>query len=99
MSSGPIPAGYNTPAPSKILTPDRVESRLGALEFSDGVPTAETADRLFDNLDHMRAVFERTVLLLLLEAQHLRAGSERAGKQHQGDDYDDLPHCFPCHLR
>jgi hypothetical protein len=56
MSSDPIPAGYNTPVPSKILTPDRVDSRLGALEFTDGIPTAETADRLFDNLDHMRAV-------------------------------------------
>lgn len=52
----PVPPGYNTPVPSKILTPDRVESRLGTLEFTDGVPTAATAELVFDNLDFMRAV-------------------------------------------
>jgi NAD(P)-dependent dehydrogenase (short-subunit alcohol dehydrogenase family) len=32
-------------------TPDRVESRLGPLEFKDGVPAGATADKLFDHLD------------------------------------------------
>ncbi len=51
-----IPNGYNTPIPAKITTPDRVETSLGALDFNDGVPTAETAQKLFDNLDLMRGV-------------------------------------------
>ena len=33
-----------------------------------------------DPFEHVRAVFECAVLLLLLEAEHLRAGSDRAGE-------------------
>ena len=29
-----------------IATPDRFESRVGALEFVDGVPSGETAERV-----------------------------------------------------
>jgi hypothetical protein len=48
--------GYNTPIPPQIMTPDRVESRIGTLEFADGVPTSETARLVFDNLDFGRGV-------------------------------------------
>ncbi|VIO78799.1 hypothetical protein CI1B_74730 [Bradyrhizobium ivorense] len=34
-----------------MVTPDRVESRLGVLEFKDGVPSKATTEKLFDNLD------------------------------------------------
>ncbi|HET6564246.1 MAG TPA: DUF1254 domain-containing protein [Xanthomonadales bacterium] len=37
--------------PASITTPDRVETRIGALEFKDGAPTPETIDKVFDNLD------------------------------------------------
>ena len=39
-----------------ISTPDRLDSRLGTLEFNDGAPTPDTAERLYDNLDFMRGV-------------------------------------------
>jgi hypothetical protein len=39
-----VHARYNT-------TPDRVESRIGTLEFRDGVPSKATAEKVFDNLD------------------------------------------------
>ena len=39
-----------------ISTPDRVESRLGTLEFVDGAPTEATAALLYDNLDFMHGV-------------------------------------------
>ncbi|HEY5362389.1 MAG TPA: DUF1254 domain-containing protein [Streptosporangiaceae bacterium] len=39
-----------------ISTPDRVESRLGPLEFVDGAPTEATAAVLYDNLDFMHGV-------------------------------------------
>lgn len=37
--------------PPSISTPDRVESRLGVLDFKDGVPSKATAEKLYDNLD------------------------------------------------
>ena len=46
---------YDT-IPSKITTPDAVETRIGTLEFFDGLPTAETAAKTFDNLDFLRGV-------------------------------------------
>ena len=39
-----------------ISTPDRVESRLGTLEFRDGAPTKATAELLYDHLDFVHGV-------------------------------------------
>jgi hypothetical protein len=39
-----------------ISTPDRVESRLGTLEFNDGAPSEATATLLYDHLDFVRGV-------------------------------------------
>lgn len=51
-----ISAGYNTPIPASITTPDRVDTRIGALEFVDGIPTADTAARVSENLLFLRGV-------------------------------------------
>lgn len=37
--------------PPSITTPDRVESRIGPLEFKNGVPGQSTAAKVYDNLD------------------------------------------------
>ena len=39
-----------------ISTPDRLESRLGTLDFDDGAPSEETAALLYDHLDFMHGV-------------------------------------------
>jgi hypothetical protein len=39
-----------------ISTPDKVESRLGTLEFTDGAPSDATAELLYDHLDFVNAV-------------------------------------------
>jgi hypothetical protein len=44
-------AQATTEIPSILITPDKVESRIGTLEFKDGVPSAETAEKVYDNLD------------------------------------------------
>ncbi len=36
--------------PPSLVTPDKIESRIGALEFKDGVPTVETAEKVRDTL-------------------------------------------------
>ena len=38
-----------------ISTPDKVESRLGTLEFKDGAPNAATVAKIYDNLDFTHA--------------------------------------------
>jgi hypothetical protein len=37
--------------PPSISTPDKVESRIGTLEFKDGAPSKATAEKVYDNLD------------------------------------------------
>ena len=51
-----VTPGYNRKIPEKILTPDRVETRLGTLEFFDGMPSEATVAAVYDNLDLMRGV-------------------------------------------
>ena len=41
---------------ARLSTPDRVESRIGALEFTDGAPTAKTVATLYDHLDFVHAL-------------------------------------------
>jgi hypothetical protein len=48
--------GVSAEALKSVSTADRVESRLGVLEFDDGAPSEETAALLYDNLDFQHAV-------------------------------------------
>jgi len=45
-----------TDIPVDITTPDKVETRLGTLEFFDGLPDSATVEKVYDNLDFMRGV-------------------------------------------
>ena len=47
---------FSTPMPPGIASPDKVETRLGTLNFFDGFPDKATAQKLFENLDFQRAV-------------------------------------------
>jgi hypothetical protein len=45
-----------TEIPSKITTPDSVETRLGTLKFFDVFPDDTTVEKVMDNLDFSRGV-------------------------------------------
>ena len=65
--------------PGTITTPDSVESRLGALEFKDGMPSAETLAKVYDNLDFVHA-FEAIVNTFQgVNAQAIHKGFVAAG--------------------
>jgi hypothetical protein len=53
--SGVDRSGVSSETLASISTPDRVESRLGTLEFTDGAPTPATAELLYDHLDFVHA--------------------------------------------
>jgi hypothetical protein len=42
--------------PQSITTPNRVETRIGPLEFKDGAPSAETVQKVRDTLDFTRGL-------------------------------------------
>ena len=39
-----------------IMTPDQVETSIGTLNFLDGAPYSDTAEKVYDELDRMRGV-------------------------------------------
>jgi hypothetical protein len=59
-----------SPGISAISTPDKVETRLGTLDFKDGAPNAETVTRIYDNLDvtHAFEAFVNTFQGVSLQA-------------------------------
>jgi hypothetical protein len=56
VSAAEVPPGYNTPIPDSIMTPDKVDTRVGKLEFFDGVPTEKTAEKVLEHLMFLRGV-------------------------------------------
>ena len=73
LAQEPTP-GYNTKIPEWVLTPDKVETKLGTLQFFDGIPDEEAAEALFVNLDLNRAL---QAILNGMPASNFEAG--RAG--------------------
>ena len=54
--TGTADAQPATGIPPAITTPDKVETRIGTLEYKDGAPTAATAEKVLDSLDYVRGV-------------------------------------------
>jgi len=74
-----VPIGYNTPIPSNIMTPDKVETRIGTLNFFDGVPTEKTAELVLDNLMFLRGVEVFLNGLPMASTHALREGFKSIG--------------------
>ncbi len=52
----PVAAQTPDAIPPSLLTPDRVETSIGTLEFEDGAPSAATAQKVYEALDFTRAL-------------------------------------------
>jgi hypothetical protein len=72
-------SGVSAETLTSISTPDRVESRLGTLEFDDGAPSEATAELLYDHLDFMRGVEAFLGALPGASLAAMRRGFQSAG--------------------
>jgi hypothetical protein len=52
----PADNATKTPVPAEITTSSKVEAGIGTLEFTDGYPSGETAEKLRDHLDYLHGV-------------------------------------------
>ncbi|HVD17768.1 MAG TPA: hypothetical protein VNC63_03705, partial [Propionibacteriaceae bacterium] len=68
-----------TPVPAAITTPSRVEAGIGDLEFTDGYPTGETAEKLRDHLDYLHGVETFMNTIQGVSTYALREGFLEAG--------------------
>jgi len=62
-----------------ISTPDKVKTSLGVLKFFDGVPTNDTVQKVYDNLDRMRGVQVFLNTLPGASMYRIRAGNAKIG--------------------
>ena len=75
----PSMAGAQAPVPPALNTPDKVESRIGTLEFKDGAPSKATLDKVYDNLDLTHAFRAFTDTLQGVSIASLRKGMQSIG--------------------
>jgi hypothetical protein len=81
MSAGApsLTAAQDSLIPASITTPDKVETRIGTLDFTDGYPTPETASTIRDELNYLHGIeaFMNSIQGVSLYA--LRKGYESKG--------------------
>lgn len=92
--------GFNFLIPAKVMTPDTVQTRLGTLQFFDGMPDAATVEKLYDNLDLMRGVetFLNGIPATSVEALRLAHVEQGLTTSHQALIFDDLLDSAPLML-
>jgi hypothetical protein len=76
---GEVIAQSSPPIPPSLVTPDRIETRIGTLEFKDGMPSKATVEKIYDNLDFTYAFRAFTDTLQGVSIQALRKGFVDAG--------------------
>ncbi len=72
-----------TEIPAGIVTPDRVETRLGTLRFFDGLPDEATVQTVYDNLDFQRGVQAFLTALPAASFYAMRTGIRSFGPDNQ----------------
>jgi hypothetical protein len=92
--------GFNNKIPERILTPAKVKTPIGTLDFVDGVPTKETTRKVYDNLDYIRGVevFLDFIPAASMEGLRLGAIETGASKSNQALIFDQLMDSNPLYL-
>ena len=65
--------------PQSVITPDKVESRIGTLTFQDGQPNKQTVAKLYDQLDFQYATRAFSDTLQGVSIHSLRKGLQSIG--------------------
>jgi hypothetical protein len=68
-----------TPVPAAITTPSSVKAGIGTLEFTDGYPKGETAEKLRDHLDYLHGVETLMNTIQAVSTYAMREGFQEVG--------------------
>ncbi|WNC73874.1 DUF1254 domain-containing protein [Thalassotalea psychrophila] len=71
--------GFNETIPTEIMTPNSVETSIGELKFYDGIPTDETLQKVYDNLDFIRGVDVFLNFIPATSVEGIRLGMKSVG--------------------
>jgi hypothetical protein len=56
MTTDPNKLRTSPDIPLNLITPDEIDTQLGKLTFTDGAPSSDTAQKILDNYDFVRAL-------------------------------------------
>jgi hypothetical protein len=84
VEAGGQKMAMTTDIPAAITTPDRVETRIGTLEFYDGFPTEKTVELVYDNLDFLRGVETFLTAMPAASIHAIREGFRDVGVSRNG---------------
>ena len=76
---------YSTPTAPGVAVPDKIESSLGTLNLHYGYPSAETVERIYDNLDRSRALQAYLMAIPVVNQAGMRDSLRRFGPENQTD--------------
>jgi hypothetical protein len=99
-AGGPPTPGFNNKIPEQVMTPNTVQTRIGTLNFVDGVPTVDTTQKVYDNLDFLRGVEVFLNFIPAASIEGLRLGHVAMGatKSNQAVIFDQLLDSNPLFL-
>jgi len=82
------------------MTPDKVDTRIGTLEFFDGMPTPDTVKTVYDHLDFLRGVEVFLNFIPATSVEGIRLGMEemKATQSNQVLIFDKLMDSDPLFL-
>ena len=79
--------GYKmtTPIAPGVATPDTLETSIGTLHLSDGVPNTDTTEKIYDNLDRSRALQAYLLAIPIVNQASMRDSLREFGPDNQTD--------------
>jgi len=89
LSASPAKMKMTTEIPANVITPDKMETSIGTLNFVDGVPTKETAQKIWDQQDFSRAVEAMIMTTPTASLQGFRKGIQKWGPDNETMIYWD----------
>ncbi|WP_455854596.1 hypothetical protein [Ensifer canadensis] len=74
-----------TPFASGVAVPDKIESSIGTLNLNYGYPSADTVDKIYDNLDRSRALQAYLLAIPIVNQAGMRDSIRKFGPDNQTD--------------
>jgi hypothetical protein len=76
---------YSTPIAPGVALPDKIESSIGTLNLTYGYPSADTVERIYDNLDRSRALQAYLMAIPVVNQAGMRESLGQFGPANQTD--------------
>ena len=74
-----------TPFAPGVAVPDKIDSSIGTLDLNYGYPSADTVDKIYDNLDRSRALQAYLLAIPIVNQAGMRDSIRKFGPDNQTD--------------